>query len=93
MLEHSVMGPYRAAARLLTLLLLVALLAGCESAGQSRTVQLSERPHWTAGESWTYRGKGRDGAYTITRRVLREGSRRDARGQAATGATGAKQLG
>jgi hypothetical protein len=73
MLEHSVMGPYRAAARLLTLLLLVALLAGCESAGQSRTVQLSERPHWTAGESWTYRGKGRDGAYTITRRVLREG--------------------
>ncbi len=67
------MRHHRAAARLLTLLPLVALLAGCESSGESRTVQMSERPRWTAGDSWTYRGKGRDGAYTITRRVLREG--------------------
>jgi hypothetical protein len=64
----------RAVALLLTLLPLVAaLLAGCESAGESRSVQLAERPRWTAGDSWTYRGKGRDGAYTVTRRVLREG--------------------
>jgi hypothetical protein len=48
-------------------------MTGCESAGGSRTVQLAERPHWTAGDSWTYRGKGRDGAYTVTRTVLREG--------------------
>ena len=67
------MRHHRAVAWLLTLLPLVALLAGCESTGESHTVQLSERPRWTAGESWTYRGKGRDGAYTITRRVLREG--------------------
>ena len=73
MLEGKLMRHPRAAARLLALLPLVALLAGCESTGESRTVQLSERPRWTAGESWTYRGKGKDGAYTITRKVLREG--------------------
>jgi len=66
------MRPDRAAARWLTLLPLVALLAGCGSTGASRTVQIAERPQWTAGDSWTYRGKGRDGAYTITRRVLGE---------------------
>jgi hypothetical protein len=66
------MRPDRPAARWLTLLPLVALLAGCGSTGESRTVQIAERPHWTAGDSWTYRGKGRDGAYTITRRVLGE---------------------
>ena len=73
MLEDRLMRHSRAAARLLALLPLVALLAGCESTGESRTVQMSERPRWTAGESWTYRGKGKDGAYTITRKVLREG--------------------
>jgi hypothetical protein len=73
MLEGRLMRHPRAAARLLALLPLVALLAGCESTGESRIVQLSERPRWTAGESWTYRGKGKDGAYTITRKVLREG--------------------
>ena len=67
------MSHHRLATRLLTMLPLVALLAGCESAGESRTVQVSERPRWTAGDSWTYSGKGGEGAYTITRRVLREG--------------------
>ncbi|MGH7399135.1 MAG: hypothetical protein ACRELW_16505 [Candidatus Rokuibacteriota bacterium] len=67
------MRRYRAAALLLTMLPLAALLAGCESAAVSRSVRLAERPRWTAGDSWTYRGKGRDGAYTITRTVLREG--------------------
>lgn len=66
------MGHARAAARLLTLFPLLALLAGCGGLGKSRTVQIAERPQWTAGDSWTYRGKGRDGTYTITRRVLRE---------------------
>ena len=66
------MGHARAAARLLTLFPLLALLAGCGGLGESRIVQIAERPEWTAGDSWTYRGKGRDGAYTITRRVLRE---------------------
>jgi hypothetical protein len=67
------MRHHRAVARLLTMLPLVALLAGCGSTGESRSVQIAERPRWMAGDSWTYRGKGRDGAYTITRRVLREG--------------------
>ena len=66
------MRPRRAAALWLVLLPLLALMAGCESAGESHTVQLAERPHWTAGDSWTYRGKGREGPYTITRTVLRE---------------------
>jgi hypothetical protein len=73
MLGDKLMSHLHLATRLLTMLPLVALLAGCESAGESRTVQVSERPRWTAGDSWTYRGKGREGAYTITRRVLREG--------------------
>ncbi|MGH7415368.1 MAG: hypothetical protein ACREKJ_14320 [Candidatus Rokuibacteriota bacterium] len=67
------MRPQRAAALLLAMLPLAALLAGCESAAVSRIARLGERPRWTAGDSWTYRGKGRDGAYTITRTVLREG--------------------
>lgn len=67
------MRPHCAAARLLTVLALAALLGACESAGPSRTVQIAERPTWTAGDSWTYRGRGRDGAYTVTRKVLREG--------------------
>jgi hypothetical protein len=54
------------------LLPVLTLLAGCGGLGKSRTVYIAERPTWTAGDSWTYRGKGRDGAYTITRRVLRE---------------------
>jgi hypothetical protein len=68
----SDMRPRRAAARGLVLLSLAALVTGCESAGESRTVQLAERPQWTAGDSWTYRGKGREGPYTVTRTVLRE---------------------
>jgi hypothetical protein len=60
----------RVTALLLFLMPVAALVAGCESAGRSRTVQIAERPRWSAGDSWTYRGKGRDGAYTITRRVL-----------------------
>src|SRR5258705_321744 len=65
MLEDRLMPHHRAAARLLTLLPLVALLAGCGSTGESRTVQIAERPRWTAGESWTYRGKGRDAGVLV----------------------------
>jgi hypothetical protein len=66
------MPPLRAPVLLLTMLPLAVLLAGCESTGTSRTVALAERPQWSAGDTWTYRGTGREGAYTITRRVLRE---------------------
>jgi len=62
-----------AAAGLLAALALSIALAGCESSGVSRTVQLAERPIWAAGDSWTYRGRGPAGAYTVTRKVLREG--------------------
>jgi hypothetical protein len=57
----------------ISLVALAALLPACESAGRSRSVVQAERPRWGAGDSWTYRGKGRDGAYTITRRVIAEG--------------------
>jgi hypothetical protein len=67
------MRPDRAATLLLTILPLAILLAGCATTGESRTVQIAERPVWTAGDSWTYRGRGEKGAYTITRKVLREG--------------------
>lgn len=63
----------RAAAVLLTLLPLALVSAGCAGTGESRSVQLAERPTWTAGDSWTYRGRGPNGVYTITRKVLREG--------------------
>ncbi|HZP39066.1 MAG TPA: hypothetical protein VFE48_21475 [Methylomirabilota bacterium] len=57
--------------------LLVALalaLSGCESGGSvSRTVAMAEQPTWHAGDSWTYRGRGRSGTYNLTRTVLREG--------------------
>jgi hypothetical protein len=66
------MPPLRAPVLLLTILPLAVLLAGCESTGTSRTVALAERPQWSAGDTWSYRGTGREGAYTITRRVLRE---------------------
>src|SRR5262249_17523958 len=49
------------------------LLAGCESSGVSRTVRMAERPIWSAGDSWTYRGRGPSGTYNVTRKVLREG--------------------
>src|SRR5215470_3533589 len=62
----------RAIVLLLAVLPLSALSAGCTTTGESRTVQLAERPAWVAGDSWTYRGRGREGAYTITRKVLRE---------------------
>jgi hypothetical protein len=58
----------------MSLVALAALLPACESAGRSRSVVMAERPRWAAGDSWTYRGKGRDGAYTITRRVISEGA-------------------
>jgi len=71
-----VQGPMRldrAAAALLTILPLALLSGGCAGTGESRSVQLAERPTWAAGDSWTYRGRGANGAYTITRTVLREG--------------------
>jgi hypothetical protein len=70
----SLPRPVHAAAGLLAALLLSIALAGCESSGVSRTVQMAERPIWTAGTSWTYRGRGPAGAYTVTRKVLREGT-------------------
>lgn len=73
MLTKRLMRSSRAAILLLTMLPLATLVAGCESTGASRRVQLAERPTWAAGDSWTYRGRGRDGAYTLTRRVLQEG--------------------
>ena len=48
-------------------------LAGCESSGVSRTVQIAERPAWAVGDSWTYRGRGPSGQYTVTRKVVSEG--------------------
>ena len=67
------MHPRRAAARLAAILSLAVVLAGCGSTGESRSVFLAERPRWAVGDSWTYRGTGRDGAYTVTRRVVGEG--------------------
>lgn len=58
---------------LLAVLVLSMGLAGCESSGVSRTVQIGERPTWNAGDSWTYRGRGPSGTYNVTRKVLREG--------------------
>ncbi len=58
---------------LLTTLALSMALAGCESSGVSRTVPIAERPTWSAGDSWTYRGRGPSGTYNVTRKVLREG--------------------
>ena len=58
---------------LLATLALSIALAGCESSGVSRTVPLAERPTWSAGDSWTYRGRGQTGTYNVTRKVLREG--------------------
>ena len=58
---------------LLVTLALSMALAGCESGGVSRTVSLAERPTWSAGDSWTYRGRGQSGTYNVTRKVLREG--------------------
>jgi hypothetical protein len=58
---------------LLAVLVLSMGLAGCESSGVSRTVQIGERPTWNAGDSWTYRGRGPSGTFNVTRKVLREG--------------------
>ena len=58
---------------LLVTLALSMALTGCESGGVSRTVPLAERPTWSAGDSWTYRGRGQSGTYNVTRKVLREG--------------------
>jgi hypothetical protein len=67
------MRPARALLPLPILLALATLFAGCASSGESRTVQLAERPTWTAADTWTYRGRGPAGAYTVTRKVLRTG--------------------
>jgi hypothetical protein len=58
---------------LLAVLVVSIGLAGCESSGVSRTVQIGERPTWNAGDSWTYRGRGPSGTFNVTRKVLREG--------------------
>ena len=58
---------------LLAVLVVSMGLAGCESSGVSRTVQIGERPTWNAGDSWTYRGRGPSGTFNVTRKVLREG--------------------
>jgi len=63
----------RAAAGLLAVLAVALSLAGCESGGISRTVHLGERPTWVVGDSWTYRGRGPNGPYTVTRKVVSEG--------------------
>lgn len=61
------------AAALATLPLVLAA-AGCATGtGQSRTVQLAERPTWEPNDTWTYAGRRASGPYTITRKVLREG--------------------
>jgi hypothetical protein len=67
------MRPARATTLLLTLLPLALLSAGCAGSGESRTVHLAERPTWTMEDSWTYRGRGPAGPYTLTRKVLRAG--------------------
>lgn len=59
--------------RLAGLLAAILLVGGCGSTGTSR-VQMAERPTWSVGDSWSYKGQGRDGAYTVTRKVLREGT-------------------
>src|SRR5260370_35710284 len=66
--------PLHAAAGLLATVALSLGLAGCESGGISRTVHIAERPIWTAGNSWTSRGRGPNGAYTVPRKVLKEGT-------------------
>jgi hypothetical protein len=60
-------------AGLLAVLAVAFSLAGCESSGVSRTVHIGERPTWVVGDSWTYRGRGPKGPYTVTRKVLSEG--------------------
>lgn len=67
------MRPAPALLLLPTLLGLAISFGGCAGTGESRTVVLAERPAWTAGDTWTYRGRGKSGAYTITRKVLRTG--------------------
>jgi len=66
-------GRHRATALILALLPLALLAGGCADLGESRTVQLAERPTWEANDAWTYRGHRATGAYTVTRKVLREG--------------------
>lgn len=58
---------------MLVLLPLAILAGGCAGLGESRTVQLAERPTWAPNDSWTYRGRRAAGPYTVTRKVLREG--------------------
>jgi len=60
-------------AGLLAVLAVAFSLAGCESSGVSRTVHIGERPTWVVGDSWTYRGRGPKGPYSVTRKVLSEG--------------------
>jgi len=65
--------PIHTAAGLLAVLAVAFSLAGCESSGVSRTVHIGERPTWVVGDSWTYRGRGPKGPYTVTRKVVSEG--------------------
>lgn len=56
------------------MLSLVLTAGGCATGtGESRTVQLAERPTWEPNDAWTYAGRRAGGPYTITRKVLREG--------------------
>ena len=72
-LKVRLRGSIGAAAGLLAVLAVALSLAGCESGGISRTVHLGERPTWVVGDSWTYRGRGPNGPYTVTRKVVSEG--------------------
>ena len=72
-LKVRLQRPIHAAAGLLAVLAVAFSLAGCESSGVSRTVHIGERPIWVVGDSWTYRGRGPKGPYTVTRKVVSEG--------------------
>lgn len=60
---------------MLATLPLALVAGGCAGAtGPSRTVQLAERPTWEVNDAWTYAGRRASGPYTITRKVVREGT-------------------
>lgn len=65
---------HRAIALALLALPVALLTAGCAETGSSRTVHIAERPVWVANDAWTYRGQRTAGPYTVTRKVLREGT-------------------
>jgi hypothetical protein len=58
----------------LVILPLALTAGGCATgSGESRIVQLAERPTWEVNDSWTYAGRRASGPYTLTRKVVREG--------------------